>query len=258
MTLAAPTQNPPLGSGTLKITPTEEIGIGAAADTATKFLVVSGGSNTYGLRVLKSDGVSQILVVESNGNVGIGTTAPAAATLEVNGTIKGSFTGTVSAGNVSNGQFGLNTGGGNYSFPANLSIATTSATQALTVGGGIKVGDTSTAIPGTIRWTGVYEPDLQVYEGSSWKSLLWFSLGITGWTRNLSGGNYIALTNSGDKVGIGSANPGSKLTVVNGDVYIGSAASGVILRDTLDSSCHRLVVTGDALDLSAAITCPSQ
>lgn len=257
MTFAAPTQNPPLGSGTLKITPTNEIGIGAAADTATKFLVISGSSNTYGFRVLKSDGTSQILAVESNGNVGIGTTAPAAATLEVNGTIKGSFTGTVSAGNISSGQFGLNTGGGNYSFPASLSIGTTTASQTLTVGGGIKVGDTASAIPGTIRWTGIYEPDMQIYD-NGWKSILWYSLNATGWTRNLSGGNYIALTNSGDKVGIGSANPGSKLTVVNGDVYVASAGSGVILKDTITASCYRLVVTSGALDLSAAITCPSQ
>ncbi|MCK9497376.1 MAG: hypothetical protein M0Q27_00935 [Candidatus Colwellbacteria bacterium] len=60
----------------------------------------------------------------TNGMVGIGTTSPTVK-LEVAGTVKatafeGPLSGTISAPNVSAGEFGANTGGGNYSFPGHV------------------------------------------------------------------------------------------------------------------------------------------
>ncbi|MFH0891026.1 MAG: hypothetical protein V1856_03265, partial [Candidatus Liptonbacteria bacterium] len=59
------------------------------------------------------------------------------------------LTGTLAAGNISSGFFGSNTGGGNYSFPAKLSIGTSTApstTQSLYVVGNIGIGTSTPAV----------------------------------------------------------------------------------------------------------------
>jgi hypothetical protein len=49
-----------------------------------------------------------------------------------------------------------------------VGIGTTNPSEALEVAGGVKVGNTTNANAGTIRWTGA---DLEVYNGSAWVSL---------------------------------------------------------------------------------------
>jgi hypothetical protein len=52
----------------------------------------------------------------------------------------------VTAGDVAAGQFGANTGGGNYSFPGNVGIGTTTPGQRLEVSGNIKISGSGTTI----------------------------------------------------------------------------------------------------------------
>lgn len=87
------------------------------------------GSNTYLLLTNSGDqygawnSLRPFYVNNSSGNVtmnhnlGVGGTVTASS-------FSGSLSGTVSAANISSGSFGANTGGGNYTFPASLTVDT--------------------------------------------------------------------------------------------------------------------------------------
>ncbi len=123
------------------------------------------------------------------GPLGINIAAPAAG-LQVNGPIVGtSYGGSMSAGNISAGAFGSNLGGGNYSFPGNVGIGTTSPIAALSV-----VGD--------INLTGNL-----LYNGSAFSSSQWLA-------------NATAIYYNAGNVGVGTSNPNSRLTVTGGDFQI--------------------------------------
>ncbi len=59
-------------------------------------------------------------------------------------------------------------------------------------------------------------------------------------------------------IGIGTTNPGSKLTVKGGDVFVdGTAPKGVILRDTVTTTnCYRITVAS-GLVVPTLVTCPT-
>jgi hypothetical protein len=128
-------------------------------------LDVGGASPTFRITYGNADK----LVMDSAGNVGIGTTAPGykldvSGDARVTGTlyagaISGTYTGTINAANVSAGQFGANTGGGDYFFPGYVGIGTTAVEARLHVVGTIKLitpsADRSPCIDariGTIRF----------------------------------------------------------------------------------------------------------
>ena len=71
---------------------------------------------------------------DSSNNVFIGGNLNVTGTIAAAGGLGGSV---ISAGNVSNGQFGSNVFGGNYSFPASVAIGTTTPATALDVNGDI-------------------------------------------------------------------------------------------------------------------------
>jgi hypothetical protein len=87
------------------------LSVGSSALTGTDDIIYGHGGSSTGnlLNLLNNSGAS--FVVDSSGN------------LDLSGTITGGgFTGTLNASNISSGEFGSNTGGGNYSFPASLNI----------------------------------------------------------------------------------------------------------------------------------------
>jgi len=161
---------PPAGSGAIGVDANQNLSVGTSTpDAATKFLIIQGASNTYGLRVVQPGGVNPALYVRS-GRVGVATgTNPLPAELTVEGdlyvsgnitgaTITGGQTnGAVSAANVTPDVFNrLQGGSGNYAFPGNLGIATTTTVnlpQALSVYGGgyfsgnVGVGITNPDVP---------------------------------------------------------------------------------------------------------------
>ncbi len=114
----------------------ERLQIGAYG---TKFAIFSGPFGTGANRPIDiyANGTSGQLYINTNGNVGVGTTAPASK-LDVAGEIRTSggirfadgsvqttaagSGGSISATNISAGQFGQNTGGGNYTFPSNVVV----------------------------------------------------------------------------------------------------------------------------------------
>jgi len=138
---------------------------------------------------LPSDFLNKTGSSTMQGPLGINIAAPAAG-LQVNGPIVGtSYGGSMSAGNISSGAFGSNLGGGNYSFPGNLGIGTTSPIAALSV-----VGD--------INLTGNL-----LYNGSPFSSSQWLT-------------NATAIYYNTGNVGVGTSNPNSRLTVSGGDFQI--------------------------------------
>src|SRR5262245_37148021 len=103
-----PTSGGGVGSGAIGTDNSNNVSVGTSTpQSSTKFLIVTPNSATssYALRILQPNSTS-IFSIDNSGTV----TIPGALNA-------GSQTGTVSSGNVSAGQFGLNTGGGNYYFP---------------------------------------------------------------------------------------------------------------------------------------------
>lgn len=133
-----PSQAPPGGRGAIDVDVSGNIGVGTSAAGTTKFLITGTSTNTFGFRVLQSDAVSPVLITTDAGRVGVATGStplPAELTVQGNLIVSGNITagsitgggssGPVSARNVTAGLFGADQGGGNYSFPAFLGIATT-------------------------------------------------------------------------------------------------------------------------------------
>jgi hypothetical protein len=120
---AGPTNLPGAGSGALAADALGNLGVGAAPSSSAKFLIQAPDalSTNYAFSVIKQNG-APIMQAANDGTV----TMPGlvAAGLTMNAT------------NVSAGQFGANTGNGNFSFPASVGIGTATPSQALTVIGG--------------------------------------------------------------------------------------------------------------------------
>lgn len=138
-----PTANPPGGTAAIDVNSSNYLGIGVAADTTAKMIIQNtGGAAPYALKV--QNGVSApALFVKSDGSVGVATGTFASVgtaalsvqgNLIVNGTITGTFTGsiggadtTISATNVTAGRFGTcaTCSIGDYAFPQKLGVNTT-------------------------------------------------------------------------------------------------------------------------------------
>lgn len=83
-----------------------------------------GGSDLW--KLFNNNGQYYLRPSSTTWRIGIGSTTPPTTTLQVFGNVMADkFLGTINASNVSAGTFGSSTGGGNFFFPAYVSIGTT-------------------------------------------------------------------------------------------------------------------------------------
>lgn len=182
---------------------------------------------------------TEVVSITNSGRLGVGTSSPAYP-LSVNGVIhsaSGGFRfpdgtvqttadgggggGTVTAPNVSSGAFGANTGGGNYSFPSNVSIGTTNTSAKLTV---LAAGGGSPPYSGIHLDAGGANNYTAVSVGrSSTNPDVW--LGVAG-----GNGNYLQGASQGDVVLVTAGNDlhmgvqgaaNTVLTLLNSSGYVG-------------------------------------
>lgn len=161
-----------------------------------------------------------------NKRLGINTTSPSYE-LDVNGTIRanqiiGTYTGTINAANVSAGQFGANTGGGDYYFMGNVGIGTTAPGSKLHVhGSGFPVFISSSAGAG-----GTPGIEMQDPTAANYGARVYFDDAAAG---GIGGLKLVGLSNGVEtlgifinrdsgNVGIGTTTPRGKLEV-NGSIY---------------------------------------
>jgi hypothetical protein len=213
----------------------------------------SSGQVTFWTGATSLGGDNNFFWNNTNKRLGIGTTTPQTS-LHVAGNITAdTFLGTINAANVSSGQFGANTGGGNYYFPSNVGIGTTTPAYKLDIAGALRLQPSSqpTGANGVIYYDSTANK-FKCYEDGAWTDCIG---GGGFWAAN---GNDIYNTNTGN-VGIGTTTPSSRLTVLNGASYFDylSAPSGVSATPTsggtLTSRTYYYVVTAlDSNDLSSA------
>jgi hypothetical protein len=120
--------------------------------------------------------------------------------------------------NKPEGYIKFSTGGLSGSYPAfermringvgNIGINTTEPVEKLDVNGGIRVGNSENANPGTIRWTGA---DFEGYTGASWSSFT-NEHNENYWSKN---GNDLYYLNG--KVGIGTNSPENALSLIGNE-----------------------------------------
>lgn len=193
-----PGSDPTGAQGALGLDSAQNISVGTSTAAAnTKFLVIPAGTNTYGLRVMRSNGSSPVLIVTETGRVGVatGTAAalPAELTVQGNLIVSGNITaasitggtsgGTVSAADVTADEFGRLQGGGTYYFPSVLGVGATTSLP----GSAILVASSSNkaflpprmtttqrnAIPSPVAGLVIYntsanELGLNYYDGTQW------------------------------------------------------------------------------------------
>lgn len=128
-----PAQTVGTGAGAIGVDAANNLSIGTSttqSDTRLTIVASSTASNAYSLRITQPN-LTPIIVVRNDGLVGIATNSPAYA-LDVLGDIRasgllfGTFAGSINPASIFSGKFASSTGGGNFSFPASLGIATSS------------------------------------------------------------------------------------------------------------------------------------
>jgi hypothetical protein len=224
-------------------------------------LITGSGSANYISKWTSASTLGNSIIYDNGTNVGIGTISPAykldvSGDARITGTlyanaISGTYTGTINAANVSSGQFGANTGGGDYYFPGNVGIGTTAPRYKLDVSGDVRF--TGTNYVGGHVYVGGYviitnpDPYVRVDANNKWLVLSggngWTPAGATIVLRGVSAsyntggiefygadGTTRNLIISNLNVGIGTTNPGGYKLYVNGPAYINGRISPIDLN----------------------------
>jgi hypothetical protein len=185
----------------------------------------SSGQVTFWTGATSIGGDNNLFWDNTNKRLGIGTTTPQTSLHVIGNITANTFLGTINAANVSSGQFGANTGGGNYSFPGNVGIGTASPSYKLDIVGDVRWSGTLQG--GSVPWarltsfpSGCPSGQFVTAVGSSLTCALPPSGGVSGsgttnylakWTGSTTLGNSIIYDNG--NVGIGTTNPLSKLSI---------------------------------------------
>ncbi len=182
------------------------------------------------------------------GYIGIGTSNPQSE-LHVVGTVNASyFKGDASLLTGLTDSLWLENGTDIYYLEGNVGIGVNNPRAKLEINGGIVIGNTSTEINGTIRYTG---DDFEGYIGE-WKSLTTNLRPPNLWTNNTT---YISY-NQGN-VGIGISNPQYDLDVFGNVSIVGNITiNNTLLLSTIDdlNSINNILVTENELNLLNNIT----
>lgn len=173
---------------------------------------------TLGNSLLTQPSASTIAVGSAGLSVGT-TSARTAGDIYATGQIFGSYAGTLNAANVSAGQFGANTGEGNYSFPASLGIGTAAPSDALHVVGDARfAGRKFRNNGGILELTGTdFATTLFTFNNAGTLTLVGSqgtvdtAAGVP-LSLNAAGVAGIRVTTVGN-VGIGTTGPGAKLHI---------------------------------------------
>jgi len=200
----------------------------------------------------------------TNKRLGISTTTPQTSLHVVGNVTADAFLGTINAANVSSGQFGANTGGGNYYFMGNVGIGTTGPIGRLgVVGGLIYAGDTNTRfgaqMSGDDAGRGVFGSNMYVagdntirtfgthasygYSGVSfeWGNIKFYSQGGATVQDAIVNPSTRMIINTDGNVGIGTTNPEAKLHILES-----SSPDGLII-DSPGWPIRRIIQRGGVI-----------
>jgi hypothetical protein len=205
---------------------------GASNYTLVSFLsnepnVYSTSLGSYNSGLLFRTSAADRMYINSSGNVGIGTTSPAAK-IQVAGNngsaIAYLYNNSGAAGQVN----GLNVEAGTNSSDYALSVASSLGTSYLRVRGDGNVGIGTTSPVAKLSVVDSVNSYCGLFDGAGGTSFV--ALGTTGGGPSIAGytANFAATTNlllnpDGGNVGIGTSSPESKLHVAGGNIRVGTA-----------------------------------
>lgn len=225
------------GGGAIGVDSADNISVGSSTTRAnTKMLIISSstGSSAWAFGIYQPDGTTPILLVRDDKKVSIGAsigsaTLTVAGDISATGNISGTYTGAVSSTNIRAGSFGASVGGGDYVFPANLAISTSSATYKLDVWG-------------TGRFTNNLAIGTPISNGDAVPKNYVDALAY--WVEGAGGYLYVASTTRSLAIGTSTA-PSYRLDVSGSGRFTGSliASGGINLNNQNITGVNKLTVT---------------
>ncbi len=110
-----------------------------------------------------------------------------------------------------------------------MGLGTLTPVEKIDIDGAIKIGNTTTQNPGTLRWSGA---DFEGYDGANWKSL---THSFWSGTLTLGGAPAITYNVANPKVGIGVAQPAATL-----DLRTNGTAQNDMVSLNVESTCENI------------------